>query len=274
LWKLIENLGIELLGRETAVATLEFASLVGLRAAVTGSSSGIGRAIAVELARAGADVIVHGRTESPAAIQTVELIRQHGGQASLLTANFEREDDLARVANEAWSAADGLDILVNNAGVDLLTSPAAKWDYADKLAKLWAIDVRGTVELSKSIGTKMKGAGGGVILNIGWDQADRGMEGDSGELFAAAKNAIMGFTRSLSVSLAPEVRVNCIAPGWIRTAWGEQAGDVWQQRVLRETPLRRWGTPEDIARLARFLVSPDAGYITGQVICANGGAVR
>jgi 3-oxoacyl-[acyl-carrier protein] reductase len=100
------------------------------------------------------------------------------------------------------------------------------------------------------------------------------MEGDSGELFAAAKNAIMGYTRSLSVSLAPEVRVNCIAPGWIRTAWGEQAGDNWQQRVLRETPLRRWGTPDDVARLARFLVSDDAGYITGQVICANGGAVR
>ena len=252
----------------------EFASLSGLRAAVTGSSSGIGRAIAVELARAGADVIVHGRTESPAAMQTVELIRQHGGHVSLLPANFECEADLARFANEAWSTADGLDILVNNAGVDLLTSPAATWDYAAKLAKLWAIDVRGTVELSKSLGTRMKAAGGGVILNIGWDQADRGMEGDSGELFAVTKNAIMGFTRSLSVSLAPEVRVNCIAPGWIRTAWGEQAGDVWQQRVLRETPLRRWGTPEDIARLARFLVSPDAGYITGQVICANGGAVR
>ena len=84
----------------------------------------------------------------------------------------------------------------------------------------------------------------------------------------------MGLTRSLAVSLSPEVRVNCIAPGWIKTAWGETAGDVWQDRVLRETPLRRWGTPEDIAKLARFLVSDDAAYITGQVINANGGAVR
>src|SRR5690606_13265641 len=101
-------------------------------------------------------------------------------------------------------------------------------------------------------------SGSGAILNIGWDQADRGMEGDSGELFSLAKNAIMGLTRSLAVSLAPAVRVNAIAPGWIRTAWGEQASDVWQQRVLRETPLARWGEPEDIAKLARYLVSDEA----------------
>ncbi len=128
--------------------------------------------------------------------------------------------------------------------------------------------------LSKMAGRRMKQSGSGVILNIGWDQADRGMAGDSGELFAAAKNAIMGFSRSLAVSLAPEVRVNCIAPGWIRTAWGEEAGKEWQERVLRETPLGRWGEAEDIASLARFLVSPAASYLTGQVISANGGAVR
>jgi 3-oxoacyl-[acyl-carrier protein] reductase len=100
------------------------------------------------------------------------------------------------------------------------------------------------------------------------------MGGDSGELFAAAKSSIMGFTRSLAVSLAPQVRVNCIAPGWIRTAWGAQASEVWQERVIRETPLARWGTPQDIAWLARFLVSDQAAYITGQIISANGGAVR
>ena len=115
---------------------------------------------------------------------------------------------------------------------------------------------------------------GGVILNIGWDQADRGMEGTSGELFAASKNAVMGFTRSLAVSLAPRVRVNCIAPGWIRTAWGEHAGQKWEDRVRKETPLGRWGTPGDVAKLARFLASPDAAYLTGQVIRINGGAVR
>src|SRR5690606_38141548 len=101
------------------------------------------------------------------------------------------------------------------------------------------------------VGKRMRERGLGCILNIGWDQADRGMEGDSAELFSTAKNAIMGFTRSLAVIMAPEVRVNCIAPGWIRTAWGDEAPENWQQRVMRETPLKRWGLPEDIARLAR-----------------------
>ena len=100
------------------------------------------------------------------------------------------------------------------------------------------------------------------------------MDGDSGELFATAKNAVMGFTRSLAVSLAPQVRVNCIAPGWIQTAWGDQASEYWQNRVLDETPLRRWGQPEDIAAVARFLLSDEASYMTGQVINVNGGAVR
>ena len=84
----------------------------------------------------------------------------------------------------------------------------------------------------------------------------------------------MGFSRSLAVSLAPHVRVNCIAPGWIRTAWGNFASDYWQQRVMIETPLKRWGEPQDIANMARFLLSDDACYITGQVINVNGGAVR
>jgi 3-oxoacyl-[acyl-carrier protein] reductase len=100
------------------------------------------------------------------------------------------------------------------------------------------------------------------------------MAGDSGELFAAAKSAVMAFTRSLAISLAPQVRVNCIAPGWIRTAWGDQASESWQQRAHDETPLGRWGTPQDVAWLARFLASDQAAYLTGQVINANGGAVR
>jgi 3-oxoacyl-[acyl-carrier protein] reductase len=84
----------------------------------------------------------------------------------------------------------------------------------------------------------------------------------------------MSFTRHLAVALAPEVRVNCIAPGWIRTAWGEQASSPWQERGHRETPLQRWGTPEDIAHVARFLASPAAAFLTGQTIRVNGGAVR
>ncbi len=117
----------------------------------------------------------------------------------------------------------------------------------------------------------MKDRGSGVILNIGWDRALHGMEGDSGELFAATKGAVMAFTASLAKSLAPQVRVNCLAPGWIKTKWGEKAPDYWHQRAVGESLLRRWGTPEDVARVARFLASPAAAFVTGQVIPVNGG---
>jgi 3-oxoacyl-[acyl-carrier protein] reductase len=253
---------------------LPFASLQGQRTVVTGSSSGIGRAVALEFAAAGADVVVHCRRSAAAAEDVAQAIQALGRRSLVLTADLSRGPALAGFATAAWDAFGGVDVWVNNAGADLLTGEDARLPYDRKLARLLEVDVRGTILLSRSIGAQMREAGRGTILNIGWDQADRGMGGDSGELFAAAKNAIMGFTRSLAVSLAPEVRVNCIAPGWIRTAWGEQAGDKWNRRVLHETPLKRWGTPEDIAHLARFLVSAEAAYITGQVISANGGAVR
>lgn len=118
----------------------------------------------------------------------------------------------------------------------------------------------------------MKRRGRGCILTLGWDQADYGMEGDSGQLFAAVKGAVMAFTRSLAKSLAPEVRVNCLAPGWIRTAWGETASRSWQERVRQNTPLRRWGLPEDVAAAAVWLASSDAAYVTGQILRINGGA--
>jgi 3-oxoacyl-[acyl-carrier protein] reductase len=106
---------------------------------------------------------------------------------------------------------------------------------------------------------------------MGWDQANTGMAGDSGEFFAAVKGAVMSATRSLAKSLAPQVRVNCIAPGWIRTEWGQQASEEWQDRAKRESLLARWGEPEDVARVACFLVSPAASFINGQIISINGG---
>jgi len=255
-------------------AAIRFGDLSGCRAVVTGSSTGIGRAIALEFARAGADIVVHSRAGQPEALGVRDECRRIGRRSEHLALDFSATCDWDDFVNSAWQTLGGIDVWVNNAGADLLTTPAARQEFADKLRTLLDVDVQSTLLMSKAVGERMRAAGRGVILNIGWDQAERGMGGESGELFAAAKSAIMGFTRSLAVSLAPAVRVNCIAPGWIRTAWGERASETWQERVLRETPLARWGTPADVAWLARFLASDQAAYITGQVINANGGAVR
>ena len=174
---------------------------------------------------------------------------------------------------QAWEQWGGLDICVLNAGADVLTGPAAGWSFERKLAELLAVDVTATVLMARDVGSRMRRQGRGVILTLSWDQAETGMEGDSGQLFAAAKGAIAAFTKSLARSLAPEVRVNALAPGWIRTAWGASASEKWQERVTQETPLGRWGTPEDVAAAALWLVSPAASFITGQVIRVNGGAV-
>ncbi|TWT60330.1 SDR family NAD(P)-dependent oxidoreductase [Rubinisphaera italica] len=251
-----------------------FASLYDRCAVVTGASSGIGQAIALELARGGADLILHYNCNRIGIEKTASQVRELGRVVHIIQADLSDAVQYAQLVNGAFDLHQTLDIWVNNAGVDLLTGEAPEWPYLKKLEKLFEIDVRGTIALSKAVGTRFYAQQSGVILNIGWDQAERGMEGDSGELFAAAKNAIMGFSRSLAVSLAPHVRVNCVAPGWIRTAWGENVGDAWQQRVMQETPLKRWGTPEDIANLIRFLASDEASYLTGQIYYANGGAER
>jgi 2-amino-4-hydroxy-6-hydroxymethyldihydropteridine diphosphokinase len=248
--------------------------LAGLRALVTGSTSGIGRAIALKLAEAGADVIIHGwrSTEAVAAVCTQSLAQRVRSHWTLADLRSPAECD--RLVESAWKEWAGLDIWVNNAGADTLTGEAAAWSFDRKWQELHAVDVEATMRLSRLVGERMKQQGAGVIVNMGWDQADTGMEGDSGQLFAAAKAAAMAFSKSLAATLAPLVRVNCVAPGWIRTSWGEKASQPWQERVLRETPMGRWGTPEDVAHTVRWLVSPTAAHVTGQVIRVNGGAIR
>ena len=253
----------------------DFAQLEGRTAVVTGSSSGIGRAIACELAEAGANVLIHYCRAAEAAEETARLMKKTTGKTSpVVQADFANSAGLKSFVDSCLAELGEIDIWVNNAGVDLLTGEQKDLSPEEKLRKLLEVDVTATFLLARQIGEVMKQQKRGAILNIGWDQADRGMEGDSGELFATSKNAIMGFSRSLAMSLAPEVRVNCLSPGWIQTSWGESASAYWQERVMRETPLKRWGTPEDIARTARFLLSDEASFITGQVINVNGGVVR
>jgi 3-oxoacyl-[acyl-carrier protein] reductase len=230
--------------------------LAGLTALVTGGTRGIGRAVAESLAAGGARVAVHGRSSDEFRADLAEA-----GAADRLAA------DVCRRLPE-------LTTLVLVAGADVLTGPAAAWPFERKLDELLRVDVTATMLLARRLGRWMADRDGGSIVTIGWDQAEVGMEGDSGELFAASKGAVMAFTRSLARSLAPRVRVNCVAPGWIRTAWGTGASAAWQRRAVRESVLGRWGEPDDIAAAVRWLVSPAAAFVTGQVLPVNGGFRR
>jgi 3-oxoacyl-[acyl-carrier protein] reductase len=246
------------------------APLAGQMAVVTGASGGIGRAIACELAAAGADVVVHGR-RSEAANAAAAAVRDAGRQAQVILADLADTHTLDDLVRQAWEWKGGVSIWINAAGVDVLTGESADWTFEQKLDALWQVDLRATMILSRLAGARMKAAGSGAIVNIGWDQAEQGMAGDSGEMFAAVKGAVMAFTRSLAQSLAPQVRVNCLAPGWIQTSWGQDASPYWQDRACRESLRARWGTPEDVALAALFLVSPRADFISGQTLCVNGG---
>ncbi len=248
--------------------------LAGLTAVVTGSSSGIGRAIALELATAGANCVVHGHRNRQGADQTAAEISALGTDSIVQLADVADANACRKLIEAAWQWQAGVDIWVNNAGADVLSAPSSELSADEKLELLFRVDVAGTFRLSRAIGERMKQRGRGAIVNIGWDQAETGMEGDSGQFFAAAKSAIAAFTRSLAKTLAPEVRAVCVAPGWIKTSWGDQASEYWQRRAERESLAGRWGSPQDVARVVRFVVAPQNDYINCQTIAVNGGLAK
>ena len=250
--------------------------LAGKRVMVTGGSSGIGRAIAIGAARAGADVMITFRRNQAGANDVAALIHEAGRRAALVQADIGEPDDLARLVETARATFGGIDGWVNNAGADVLTGVGAALSRREKLDLLLRVDLRGTMLASWAAAELLRagtGGGGGVIINMSWDGAVRGMEGENPELFAAVKGGVLSFSRSLARSLAPSIRVNVLGPGWIETAFGDGAPTAFKQEIARSIPLRRWGTPEDVASAAIYLLSDAARYVTGQMILVNGGDV-
>jgi len=243
---------------------------------VTGASSGIGKAIAIGCARAGADLAITYRQNREGAAETVDAIRSLGRRAELLRADVSRQEDITALVRELRSRFGRVDVWVNNAGADILTGEGGRLSRLEKLDLLLAVDLRGTILASWAAVDLMReqdGGGAGVIINLSWDHVTLGMAGENPILYSAAKGGIMSFSKSLARDVAPEIRVNILAPGFIETAFGEDADERFRRDVIARTPMARWGTPEDVAAAAVFLASDDAGFVTGQMIMVNGGVV-
>jgi 3-oxoacyl-[acyl-carrier protein] reductase len=243
--------------------------LAGLRTVVTGASSGIGRAIAIAFAAAGARVGIGFCRSSEAARALADEL---GPGHALLQADLGTLDGCTAIVRDAFGALGDVDVWVNNAGADVLTGEARAWPDERKLDLLLDVDLKATIRCSRLVAGRMRP--GGSILNIGWDHATiDGMAGDNPELFAAVKGGVLGFTKSFARSVAPDIRVNVLCPGWVQTAYGAGVDRAFHDKVADATPLGRWGQPEDIAGAAVWLASPAAAFVTGQAINVNGGVI-
>lgn len=248
--------------------------LDGMATLVTGASSGIGRAIAIAAARAGSDVAITWRRNERGARDVAREVQRIGRRAVVLELDLGDDASVHAVAGAARDELGRIDAWVNNAGADVLTGPGAALSATEKLDLLLRVDLRGTVLASWRAADLMAAQpGGGVIINMSWDHVITGMAGLEAQLFSAAKGGVLGFSRSLARTIAPHVRVNVLAPGWIETAYGAEVDAAIRRAVVESTPLRRWGTPDDVAAAAVFLASPAASFITGQTVFVGGGAV-
>lgn len=244
-------------------------TLEGKVALVTGSARGIGRAIALELAKEGADVALHYCHSSTDAEVAREEVSGLGRQAYTFQADLSQESSTSGLVSSVLDRFGRIDILVNNAGyyrrLDFSSSTPADWDLT------FSINLRSVYFLCQALAPHMLDRGSGTIVNISSDAAYQAKEG-TGFDYAASKAALLSLTASLALTLAPSVRVNAVSPGYTYTSLSRAWENVSvREEIERGIPLGKMNMPEDIAHIVAFLVSDKARYITGQNFVIDGG---
>jgi 3-oxoacyl-[acyl-carrier protein] reductase len=239
--------------------------LAGRAAVVTGSARNIGRAIALDLATAGAAVVVNARTSVAQAEAVAEEIRQAGGRAAVCIADVTHPDAASHLVSSAVESFGRLDILVNNASVRREV-PFAELDYRE-WRDIMAITLDAAYICSRAALPHLVASGRGAIVNIGGVSAHTGASSRAHVI--TAKAGLVGLTRALAHDLAADaITVNCVVPGLIDTI---RRGATPAHHATHAPLVGRRGKPEEIAALVRFLCGPEARYITGQTIHASGG---
>jgi 3-oxoacyl-[acyl-carrier protein] reductase len=240
-------------------------------ALITGASRGIGRAAALYLARAGCNILVHYWQNRLAAVGTVNAVRKCGVAAESFATDIARREQVEDLVEFTLKKFNAIDILVNNAGI---WEEAAIQEMAEEqLRRTLETNINGVFYAITAVAPHMIERQAGNIINISSTAGQRGEPFHSH--YAASKGAIISLTKSLAAELAPHhIRVNCVAPGWVDTDMSRPSlAGADAKAILDQIPLGRVGTPEEIAGCVLFLASELSGFVTGEILNANGGAV-